>query len=70
MRCSLLAFVVDQGPDAVLDGELLARRGLVLLADEIRDLLVLGLLNRALVVLLALLQDMLLDPIDTCKIAR
>jgi len=49
----------------LLDGELIARRLLVLVADRVSDELVLGLLSGALVILGALLEDCLLDPIDT-----
>jgi hypothetical protein len=51
----------------LLDGEVLARLLLVLIADGLGDQLVLSLLARALVVLGALLEDVLLDPVDTCN---
>ena len=52
----------------LLDGELLARGILVLAADGLRNHLVLGLLGRVLVGLRALLEDILLDPVDACGI--
>lgn len=48
----------------ILDGKVIARGGLVLVADEIRDLLVLGLLEGALVALVAA-AEALLDKVDT-----
>ena len=48
----------------VRNGEILASLALVLATDEVRDLLVLGLLNGALVVLLALAEEVLLDVVD------
>jgi hypothetical protein len=50
----------------VLDGDVGASGGLPLLADEVGDLLVLGLLNGGLVVLRALTHESLLDKVDTC----
>jgi hypothetical protein len=49
----------------VLDGDVGASGGLPLLADEVGDLLVLGLLNGGLVVLRALTHESLLDKVDT-----
>lgn len=51
----------------VRNREVLARRLLILAADGIRDLLILGLLQGVLVVLRALLEDVLLDPVDACE---
>ena len=48
----------------VRNGEVLASLALVLATDEVRDLLVLGLLDGALVVLLALAKEVLLDVVD------
>ena len=50
----------------VRNGEVLASLALVLVTDEVRDLLVLGLLDGALVVLLALAEEVLLDVVDGC----
>ena len=50
----------------VRNGEVLASLALVLATDEVRDLLVLGLLDGALVVLLALAKEVLLDVVDAC----
>ena len=50
----------------VRDGELLAAGVLVLATNEVGDLLVLGLLNGALVVLLSLAEEVLLDVVDAC----
>jgi hypothetical protein len=49
------------------DRELLAAGVLVLATNEVGDLLVLGLLNGALVVLLALTEEVLLNIVDACK---
>lgn len=49
----------------VLDGKVATSGLLVLVADVIGDLLVLGLLDGALVALVALAQDMFLYPVDT-----
>jgi hypothetical protein len=49
----------------VLDGDVGAGGGLPLLADEVGDLLVLGLLDGGLVVLRALTHESLLDKVDT-----
>ncbi len=54
----LAAFLV------LLDGEVLAGGVVVLLPDLVGDEAVLGLLGRALVVLRALLEDLLLHPVD------
>jgi hypothetical protein len=54
----------------VRDGELLAADALVLATNEVGDLLVLGLLDGALVVLLALAEEVLLDVVDACKEGR
>jgi hypothetical protein len=51
----------------VLDGDIRPSSSLVLPTDEVRDLLVLGLLNGRLVVLLALAQELLLHEIDACE---
>lgn len=51
----------------LLDGERLARRLLVLVPDGLGNHLVLGLLGGALVVLLALLEEVLLHPVDACQ---
>ena len=51
----------------VLNKELIARGGLVLVADEIGDSLVLRLLGGALVVLGALTEDIFLDVVDGCE---
>lgn len=50
----------------ISDREVLARSVAVLLANLVRNHVVLGLLASALVVLRALLEDVLLDPVDTC----
>src|SRR5262245_27956938 len=50
----------------VLDGHFRPGGLLILAADKIRDLLILGLLGGALVALVSLAEDMLLDPIDAC----
>jgi hypothetical protein len=50
----------------VRNGEFLASLALVLATDEVRNLLVLGLLDGALVVLLALAEEVLLDVVDAC----
>ena len=52
------------------DGEVLARVLLVLIADKVRHGLVLALLYGTLVILRALLQDVLLDPVDTYRCGR
>jgi hypothetical protein len=49
----------------ILDGHVTAGRLLVLTTDEVRDLLVLGLLGCALVALVSLAEDVLLYPVDT-----
>ena len=49
------------------DGELLAAGVLVLATNEVGDLLVLGLLHGALVALLALAKEVLLNVVDACK---
>ena len=49
------------------DRELFAAGVLVLATDEVGDLLVLGLLHGALVALLALAQELLLDEVDACE---
>ena len=49
-------------------GKLLARVALVLAADKIRNLLVLGLLDGALIVLRPLAEHVLLHPVDTCLV--
>jgi hypothetical protein len=49
------------------DREVLARNVLVLVADSIRDGLVLSLLERALVVLGALLENIFLEHVDACR---
>ena len=51
----------------VRNGEVLASLALVLATNEVRDLLVLGLLDGALVVLLALAEEVLLDVVDACN---
>jgi hypothetical protein len=48
------------------NGEVAASSGLVLATDEVRDLLVLGLLDGVLVVLRTLAEELLLDEVDTC----
>jgi hypothetical protein len=48
----------------VRNGEVLASLTLVLATDEVRNLLVLSLLDGALVVLLALTEEVLLDVVD------
>lgn len=48
----------------VRNGEVLASLTLVLATDEVRDLLVLGLLDGALIVLRALTEELLLDVVD------
>ena len=48
----------------VRNDELFARGGLVLIADEVRDGLVLGLLGGRLVALVALAEEFLLDEVD------
>jgi hypothetical protein len=48
------------------NGEVAASGGLVLATDEVRDLLVLGLLNGVLVVLRTLAEELLLDEVDAC----
>ena len=48
----------------LLDGEVLAGGVVVLLADLVGDETVLGLLRGAFIVLLALLEDILLHPVD------
>ena len=50
----------------VRNGEVLASLALVLATDEVRNLLVLGLLDGALVVLLSLAEEVLLDVVDAC----
>lgn len=50
----------------VLDGHIAARGRFVLPADVVADLLVLGLLDRALVALIALAHEFLLHEIDAC----
>ena len=50
----------------VRNGEVLASLALVLATDEVGNLLVLGLLDGALVVLLALAEEVLLDVVDAC----
>lgn len=49
----------------VLDGDIGASGGLPLLADEVGDLLVLGLLNGGFIVLRALTHESLLNEVDT-----
>lgn len=56
-----------KGSLLVLDGDIRPSDSLVLLTNEVRDLLVLGLLNSRLVVLLALAQELLLHEIDACE---
>ena len=51
----------------VRNGEVLASLALVLATDEVRNLFVLRLLNGALVVLLALAEEVLLDVVDACR---
>lgn len=53
-------------PVLVLDGELASRLFLVLIADEVRDLLVLRLLDGTLIALVSLSKDVLLDEVHTC----
>lgn len=48
----------------VRNGEVLASLALVLATDEVRNLLILSLLDGALVVLLALAKEVLLDVVD------
>lgn len=50
----------------VRNGEVAAGLVLVLATDEVRDLLVLGLLNGVLIVLRTLTEELLLDEIDAC----
>ena len=50
----------------VLDGDVRAGGALPLLADEVGDLLVLGLLDGGFVVLGALSHELLLNEVDTC----
>jgi hypothetical protein len=52
----------------LLDGEVLAGGVVVLLADLVGDEAVLGLLGGALVVLRALLEDLLLNPVDAFSV--
>lgn len=49
----------------VFDEEFLSGRCLVLPADKVRNLLILGLFDRALVCLLTLAEDILLNPVNT-----
>ena len=51
----------------VFNWKVLARCALVLAADEVRDLLVLSLLDGGLVVLRALAHELLLHEVDTCS---
>ena len=53
-------------PVLVLDGELASRLFLVLVADEVRDLLVLRLFGGTLIALVSLSKDVLLDEVHTC----
>lgn len=50
----------------VRNGEVLSGLAFVLATDEVRDLLVLGLLDGALVVLRALTEELLLGVVDAC----
>jgi len=59
-RCSLF----------IRNGEVLASLALVLATDEVRDLLVLGLLDGTLVVLRTLAEELLLDVVDAYSINR
>lgn len=52
----------------VLDEELLARLSLVLTTDEVRDLLILGLLEGRLVTLRTLTEESFLDKVDSCHV--
>ena len=51
----------------ILDGHVPARRALVLAPNEIRDLLILGLLDRALVALISSAHELFLHEVDTYK---
>ena len=53
-------------PVLVLDGELASRLFLVLVADEVRDLLVLRLFDGTLIALVSLSKYVLLDEVHTC----
>lgn len=54
----------------ILDRHILARRTLILSSNEIRNLLVLGLLDGGFVVLLALAEEALLDVVDSWRMRR
>lgn len=52
----------------VLYGEIATRCGLVLVADKVRDGLVLGLLGGRFIALVASTEELLLDEVDSCII--
>lgn len=66
-RPSQLIFATVQSRRLVLDRHIAAGSALVLPADVVGYLLVLGLLEGALIVLLALAHDVLLHPVDAAN---
>lgn len=52
----------------VLDGHVTSRCALVLASNEVGDLFILGLLDRALVALISGAHELLLNEVDTCVV--